>query len=80
MRFVFHYLYPRDLYVGYKNEKKKQKNNNICIVLWVKWFLKECYIKVYIFNYIYNFYTFGFIVSIVLFQTHVLLCQNIYGV
>lgn len=29
MRFVFHYLYPRDLYVGYKNEKKnkiKKKN------------------------------------------------------
>lgn len=23
MRFVFHYLYTRDLYVGYKNEKKK---------------------------------------------------------
>lgn len=28
MRFVFHYLYPRDLYVGYKNEKKTQKQTN----------------------------------------------------
>lgn len=27
MRFVFHYLYTRDLYVGYKNEKKTKQTN-----------------------------------------------------
>lgn len=61
-----------------KKTKQNKKNNSICIVLWVKWFLKECWIKVYIFNYIYNFDTFGFIVSLVLFQINVLLCQNIW--
>lgn len=66
------------LVIKMKKTKQNKKKNSICIVLWVKWFLKECWIKVYIFNYIYNFDTFGFIVSLVLFQINVLLCQNIW--
>lgn len=27
MRFVFHCLYPRDLYVGYENKKTKNKKH-----------------------------------------------------